>query len=414
VPPGCRTDEVCGDNVEIADEDVFLDSDCNQTVDEACTCRPGDVRRCFAGPPGRIGVGACVPGRQTCEGRAGEEFGTWGPCLGGISPGPETCDGLDNDCNGCADDGLCCSGRIRCPAPGDARVPDAQPFETYPLRGDLFYGGPAASWRWEVQGGPCDRLLAPTGRQSFTLEGENRRDASVQFTLSGDYTVTLTVRTPEGDVLTCTFIVHVTGPGLRIELCWDTTGSTDIDLHLHRPGTDSPWFGTDAFSGINPDDCYYYNCKAGGGGVVAEPDWGYGDSPLAACENGPEGDQWVDRGSCRNPRLDIDNISEVGIPENINVDAPRAGETFRVMVHFYGGGGETHPLINIYCNGSLRGTYGQRPDVLTGFTFGGSWGAGPMWRVADVTWAGAGCDLTPLHPPGEASGYWMTINDRSY
>jgi len=37
---------------------------------------------------------------QTC---IGSEFGTWGPCVGGVAPSVEVCDGLDNDCNGCVE-----------------------------------------------------------------------------------------------------------------------------------------------------------------------------------------------------------------------------------------------------------------------------------------------------------------------
>jgi hypothetical protein len=37
-------------------------------------------------------------GQQQCTG------GQWGECLGQILPTPETCNGLDDDCNGGADD----------------------------------------------------------------------------------------------------------------------------------------------------------------------------------------------------------------------------------------------------------------------------------------------------------------------
>ena len=280
----------------------------------------------------------------------------------------------------------------------------------------------AASWTWTVEGGPCDKLLdATSGNVSYTLFGQNTDTLTLTPTLSGDYTVTLTIVTVAGDVLECTFIVHIAGPGLRVELCWDTTGSADIDLHLHNSGTTTPWFTTELTgSNVNPDDCYYRNCQASIS--ASRVDWGpaYTTSPLSECQNGPDGPQWVSYGSCHNPRLDVDNIGTPGIPENINVDNPLDGATYRTMVHHYSGNITTHPLVNIYCGGTLLGTYGQAPDLVPGFTMGGSFGGGPMWRVVDITThvdasgVTTDCTLTPLHPPGMISGYWVTNGDRSY
>ena len=90
----------------------------------------------------------------------------------------------------------------------------------------------------------------------------------------------------------------------------------------------------------------------------------------------------------------------------------------------YGGGSSgcadqtTHPLLNVYCGGSLVATYGEAPDVLGGFNHGDGWNAGLMWRVVDVTTHVAGgvttCDVTALHPPGMVAGYWMTNNVSTY
>jgi len=393
-------DDQCGP-VEICDDG--LDNNCNGQVDEDCGgCTAGAVKPCFIGPPGRRGVGACTDGTILCE-QIGE-FTKWGECKGGMSPVAETCDNTDNDCNGCADDKLCCTPPINCPT--SSSVPEGFPFVPYPMDGTDYYTGQASAWRWEVKGGPCDDVL---GNTSFTLDGKNTSAATLKTTLSGDYKVKMEVDTAKG-TLTCEWVVHFKGPGLRVELCWDTTGmfGTDIDLHLHNPANQTNWFTT-------PDDCYYMNCKAGAG--TAWANWGYPMSNIANCKSTPGGLTWQAMGGCRNPRLDIDNISVKGKPENINVDAPVDGANYRVMVHYYGGSKLTHPVVNVYCQGEILGTYGVAPQVQ-GFTSGSGYNAGLMWRVVDVAAHYAGgvtsCDLSPLANPSTGSGYWVTNNDSTF
>jgi len=75
------------------------DDDCDGDVDEGCSCVDGDTQSCYTGDPATIGVGECLEGTQTCAG------GAWGACTGDVVPDTEACDGLDNDCDGQTDEG---------------------------------------------------------------------------------------------------------------------------------------------------------------------------------------------------------------------------------------------------------------------------------------------------------------------
>jgi hypothetical protein len=153
---------------------------------------------------------------------------------------------------------------------------------------------------------------------------------------------------------------------------------------------------------------------------VTRADWGYAASPLQLCQNDLQGATWQSLGYCASPRLDIDNnLAEgTGVPENINVDAPRDNETFRIMVANFTGS-EAHPLVNVYCDGRRTATIGAAPDTLTNFSgTPGSLGIGPLWRVADVTThvsaAGTTCTVDVLHPPGSTTGFDVTVDDPRY
>jgi hypothetical protein len=402
VPDGCGPDEICANG---------LDDNCDGHVDEGCHCPAGAVQSCFRGHPGLRHVGSCVDGQQTCQGAGATS--AWGPCEGGIAPTVEACDSVDNDCNGCPDDSAsCCVVELACPAPG--ALADGTPFHAYSIDGTSFYGGTVDAWSWTIRGGPCDDLFIGEGKPpSFSVTGASTSQLTFTPTLSGDYTITVDMTLPGGSHQTCTFIVHVGGPGVRIELCWDATGATDLDLHLHRPGTTTPWFYTTGTT-VNPDDCHYVDCKKEPSTPIA--DWGYAPSPTAGCPPG-----WPAEG-CRNPRLDIDNINVAGVPENINVDQPADGDTFRMLVHYYSSLNTippVHPMVNIYCGGHLQATFGAVPDLVDGFVRpagGGGAATGPMWRVADVTahvtgGVTTGCTITQLHAPGQTTGYWVATDD---
>lgn len=70
------------------------DNDCNGKIDEDIV----EERNCGTD------VGSCEFGKQTRTCYSGE-FGAWSPCLNGVVPAREVCDGEDNDCDGEKDEG---------------------------------------------------------------------------------------------------------------------------------------------------------------------------------------------------------------------------------------------------------------------------------------------------------------------
>ncbi len=71
------------------------DDDCDGRVDDGLT------RSCYTGPSGTAGRGICRNGTQTCG------AGAWRGCSGQVVPRAETCNRLDDDCDGRVDDGVC-------------------------------------------------------------------------------------------------------------------------------------------------------------------------------------------------------------------------------------------------------------------------------------------------------------------
>ena len=64
----------------------------------------GMSRACYGGAMGTDGVGECHGGSQKCTALPGSGVAMWGGCVGEVVPVKEICDGLDNDCNGKIDD----------------------------------------------------------------------------------------------------------------------------------------------------------------------------------------------------------------------------------------------------------------------------------------------------------------------
>jgi hypothetical protein len=431
VPAGCAPNE---NDAAACDG---LDNDCDGRVDNDnfCTCQRGAVRHCFAGPPGRRHVGGCQDGTQVC---VGDEFAHWGACVDGTRPQAEICDGLDNDCNGCSDELAGCASKLTCPAPGDPRTPDAQPWLPYALDATRFYdGNDALAYRWEIRGSPCDRYFQTldssatpqSGKLSFYIANTATAQTNAVFTLSGSYEVTLIVTTPLGEIR-CQWFLHVRAPGLRVELCWDKTGpiaqtlgnAVDLDLHLGKQGKTSGWDTT--------SDCYWKTCRGD------KTPFNYANTTALSTCTGPNAQNYAAYsviGFCPNPRLDADNRLDsqsraTYIPENINLDNPSVGDQFRVMVQYNtnvladslsadAGTAPSiaaHPIVNVYCAGELRGSFGGDPEQTGDAEELEMSQPGAMWRVADIAISSAGCALTPLHSPLPGGGYWLSGFDTSY
>ena len=390
--PSCGPVESCGDT----GEGNGLDDNCNGQVDEGCMCpAPGVTRPCFGGPPDRRNIGVCADGIETCT-----EFLIWSECFTDVIPSPELCDGADNDCNNITDEGLPgCSSAVTCP--GNENAP---PLSNFPLLGGRVYTGTGSNWRWNIEcpaSVPAELCPAPAD--------PNSRDTSVYFTASGAYRVSVQVTTDDGSPAGCAWTVYVQGSGLRVELNWDTmldtAGGVDMDLHLHRwtkNGGDTDWY--------NDDDCYYATCQPDD--AISWSDHANTTTDFASiCGDAPHGGgaTWRGLGYCRNPRLDVDTNGTDGAcdgsvtdpdldafcaPENINVDIPIVGMPYRVMVNYYSGAPETHPTVNIYCGGALRGSFGSDPFVT--LRSSGGFGGGPPndnWYVADVVFFNGTCGI---------------------
>lgn len=277
------------------------------------------------------------------------------------------------------------------------------------------------AWHWSVVADGCDEIL-PAPR--YDIGVDNEPELSLRPARPGAHRVRLEVTTDDGAIDSCEFEVTVLGRGLRVELCWDTSTQTDLDLYLHRPNDESAWYrpGSTRPDELAFDDttCNPANCGADLRLGLGRVDWGYADSPTEWCDPFTTDTGFLVQGICPNPRASTDNnqVLATGTAEVIQLDTPSPGERFRIMVQNFDNGPAT-PHVYVYCGSASA--YLPPPGSPPNFQAPGGAGIqarfGTMWRPADVEiYADAsgvttGCQVEPLLL-GEAP--YVTIDDPRY
>jgi hypothetical protein len=200
---------------------------------------------------------------------------------------------------------------------------------------------------------------------------------------------------------------------MRVELCWDTNTTTDLDLYLHTPFNQEPWFtpGTTRVEfGLNGNTCNTSNAVAMLRGLP-RVDWGYPDSTISAC-NTPSFQAFLGLGRCPNPRAADDNNHSIaiGTTERMQLDNPADGQRFRVMVQNFENK-PARPHVFVYCGGQLSAAL-DAPANPANFMANLPGVYGVMWRAADLT--------TKIDPSGKVSCLAqpvpnaLTINDSRF
>jgi uncharacterized protein YfaP (DUF2135 family) len=194
------------------------------------------------------------------------------------------------------------------------------------------------------------------GDNHITVWAVYQNDADATITISCAKTITIISRT---DLAL-----------FRAQLTWD--GSTDMDLHLVRPG------GAYSNGGGGSDDCNWENCNVGLDGLGTNSiDWGIIDDET----DDPKLD--VDCIACGNgiENIWMNQISEDGDYE-VYVDAFNGNETGGVTVSIYIRGSN---VATVNCGAMSSGTPTDSCFVGTIRWRGGSAGAGTFTPVATTS-----------------------------
>ncbi len=236
----------------------------------------------------------------------------------------------------------------------------------------------------------------------------------------------MTVTLPDGSLFTCTWIVHIQGPGLRVEMRYPESSTQDLDLYLKQPGKTTPWFTGEAQFSTSLDQCCWANCEANlrGGSVMPAPvqpvtraDWELPDQPARAL-----------RGRAAGPLLARSRVLREPAPRHRQQPSGRHGTARKhqrrrasrgrdVPDH----GRELHrhavsPAGERLLRRPPHGDHRRGPDQVPNFSgTSGSVSIGALWRVADgtthVTGTQTSCTVSVLHAPASPTALDVTYDD---
>ncbi len=406
------------------------------------------------------GGGGPIPVADAGAPGTGGSAGGGGAGAGGDARGPycaegreETCNDLDDNCDGFVDEGCVCMGPEKSCYPGhpdDLTAPSTQcragrqvcQFEIYGPCEDFVLpsaevcdgldndcdgrvddvgdcdnvppvaicppdqsGPPLATYA--VEGGYEDpdgdpmasatwRIVTQPGGSTARPMPANALSTEIFADLQGEYVLELEVTDADGGVGRCQTRVNTTGnDALRIEMVWNAGADddrSDVDLHLLRPNGE--WFD-DAPDGA---DCFFANCRlctAGYelGDAVVEREC---RAQIAEINANPGNEPaplltWYPPADDDDPRLDLDDVEGLG-PENINVRTPRNG-VYRLGVHYWDaqGFGPSTVTLRVFCGGALAKEF--EPVVLQPQALDPGGPDTEFWEVADIVWRDGACQV---------------------
>ena len=227
--PGCTWGTCTVTAAEICNG---LDDDCDGATDETFSCIAGRTRSCT--------VGAC-PGSQTCSASC-----IWGDC---VTTAVETCNGLDDDCDGATDETFSCRMGATQPCSNACGVAGTQTCQS----GSCTWG--CCNAGTEVCGNSCDDDCDGAVNEGCACSGDDCSCPLVVAPTGGTYTGTTVGMAGNYDG-TCAYytgvpdVVYAFTPSTGGLWQIDTIGSGfDTLLHVHNGPCLGPEIACDDDSG---------------------------------------------------------------------------------------------------------------------------------------------------------------------